>query len=151
MIEDTSACDVNCFIENDCVSFNVKPLQNGNYLCELSNSCDVIHPDDLKEEQGIVYTSFKVRAHNSCNPLNFYCISCIPRWLAIFDNALILLNFLPYVKYRTHARVILVLWSRDVKQASLIEVTGVCVKMDLWDRIAMKVCMLPLKFPPSLI
>lgn len=64
VIQGTSACDVNCFIENDCVSFNVKPLQNENYLCELSNSCDVAHPEDLKEEQGTVYTSFKVGAQN---------------------------------------------------------------------------------------
>lgn len=64
VIQDSSACDVNCFIENDCVSFNIKPLLNEDYLCELSNSCDVVHPEDLKEEQGTVYTSFKVRAHN---------------------------------------------------------------------------------------
>ena len=64
VILDSSACDVNCFIENDCVSFNVRPLQNGEYLCELSNSCDVVHPEDLKEEQGTVYTSFKVRVQN---------------------------------------------------------------------------------------
>ena len=64
VIQDSSACDVNCFIENDCVSFNVKPLPNGDYLCELSNSCDVVHPEDLKEQQGTVYTSFMVRAQN---------------------------------------------------------------------------------------
>ena len=64
VIQDSSACDVNCFVENDCVSFNVKPLQNGDYLCELSSSCDVVHPEDLKEEQGTVYTSFEVKAQN---------------------------------------------------------------------------------------
>ena len=56
-----TACQVNCFVEGDCVSFNVKPLQSENHLCELSNSSDVVHPEDLKDEQGFVYTSFKVR------------------------------------------------------------------------------------------
>ena len=60
VIQDSSACDVNCFVEDDCASFNVKPLQSGDHLCELSNSSDVVYPEDLKEEQGTVYTSFKV-------------------------------------------------------------------------------------------
>ena len=61
VIQDSSACETNCFMEGDCVSFNVKPLQNGDHLCELSNSIDVVHPENLKDEQGTVYTSFKVR------------------------------------------------------------------------------------------
>ncbi len=67
LIQDSSACEVNCFMEGDrdCVSFNVKPLQNGNHLCELSNSSDVVHPEDLKEEHGAKYTSFKVRKNKT--------------------------------------------------------------------------------------
>ena len=64
VIENHSACKVTCFAEDDCASFNVKPLQTGDHLCELNNSSDVIHPEDLNEEQGTVYTSFKVRAEN---------------------------------------------------------------------------------------
>ncbi len=60
LIQDSSACEVNCFIEDECVSFNVKPLQDGKYFCELSNSSDAVHPEDLKDEQGTVYTSFRV-------------------------------------------------------------------------------------------
>ena len=60
-IQDSSACEVNCFMEGDCVSFNVKPMQNGNHLCELSNSSEVVHPSHLKYHQGAVYTSFQVR------------------------------------------------------------------------------------------
>ena len=63
-IEESSACEVNCFAADDCASFNVKPLQSGDHLCELSNSSDVVHPEDLKEEQGTVYTSFKVRVQS---------------------------------------------------------------------------------------
>ena len=60
VIQNSRACGVNCFSEDDCASFNVKPLQSGVHLCELSNSSDVVHPEDLKEEEGTVYTSFKV-------------------------------------------------------------------------------------------
>lgn len=73
VIQDSSACDVNCFIENDCVSFNVKPLLNEDYLCELSNSCHVVHPEDLKEEQGTVYTSFKNPCSSSPCPMIMGC------------------------------------------------------------------------------
>ncbi|XP_078373690.1 uncharacterized protein LOC144657247 isoform X3 [Oculina patagonica] len=59
LIQDSSACQVNCFIEDDCVSFNVKQLQDGKYLCELNNCSDAVHPEDLKDKQGTVYTSFK--------------------------------------------------------------------------------------------
>ncbi|XP_078373693.1 uncharacterized protein LOC144657247 isoform X5 [Oculina patagonica] len=59
LIQDSSACEVNCFTKDDCVSFNVKPLQDDKHFCELSNSSDVVHPEDLKDEQGTVYTSFK--------------------------------------------------------------------------------------------
>ncbi|KAL9971198.1 hypothetical protein ACROYT_G023695 [Oculina patagonica] len=59
LIQDSSACEVNCFMEGDCVSFNVKLQQDGKYLCNLSNSDHVVHPGDLKEEQGAVYTSFR--------------------------------------------------------------------------------------------
>ena len=60
-IQNPSACEVNCLVEDDCVSFNVKLEQEGEYLCELSNSSDVVYPEDLKDEDGTVYTSFKVR------------------------------------------------------------------------------------------
>ena len=68
-IQNPSACEMNCFMEDDCFSFNLKLQNDGNYLCELSNSSEVAHPSDLKDEQGTVYTSFKVRRHtNSAGP-----------------------------------------------------------------------------------
>ncbi|KAL9971192.1 hypothetical protein ACROYT_G023688 [Oculina patagonica] len=66
LIQDSSACEVNCFMEGDCVSFNVKLQQHGNHLCELSNSSDDVHPEDLKEERGAKYTSFQTLC--SSNP-----------------------------------------------------------------------------------
>ena len=70
--QDSSACEVNCFAEDDCTSFNVKPLQSGDHLCELSNSSHVAYPKDLKEELGTVYISFKVRVQSQLIPC------CVP-------------------------------------------------------------------------
>ncbi|KAJ7393388.1 hypothetical protein OS493_006360 [Desmophyllum pertusum] len=58
-IQASSGCEVNCFIEADCVSFNNRPLQNGKHLCELSNSTHLVRPGDLKDREGTVYTTFK--------------------------------------------------------------------------------------------
>ena len=67
-IQNPSACELNCFMEDDCVSFNLKLQNDGKFLCELSNSSEVVHPGDLKDEQGVAFTSFKVRKkENSVN------------------------------------------------------------------------------------
>ena len=69
-IPNPTACEVNCFMEDDCFSFNLKLQNDGTYLCELSNSSDKVHKEDLKDEEGTVYTSFKVRE----NKVNYYSI-----------------------------------------------------------------------------
>lgn len=51
-IKSASACEVNCYMEADCISYNLKPLQGGTFLCELSDSDHVIHPTDVKYKQG---------------------------------------------------------------------------------------------------
>jgi len=66
-IEVTSpdVCEVNCFIEADCVSLNVGPLKDGKHWCELSDSDHIIHPENLVYGNGMTYVSFKVR-EKSC-------------------------------------------------------------------------------------
>ena len=59
-IETASACEVNCFMEADCVSYNLKPQQNGKLLCELSDSDHANNQQDLRYREGTVYRSFKV-------------------------------------------------------------------------------------------
>ena len=59
-IETASACEVNCFLEADCVSYNLKPQQNGKLLCELSDSDHANNRQDLRYKEGTVYKSFKV-------------------------------------------------------------------------------------------
>ena len=59
-IETASACEVNCFMEADCVSYNLKPQQNGKLLCELSDSDHANNQQDLRYKEGTIYKSFKV-------------------------------------------------------------------------------------------
>ena len=61
-IESPSACEVNCFMDADCVSYNLRRPQDPDrgYLCELSDSTDKIHPLDVKYETGALYKSFQV-------------------------------------------------------------------------------------------
>ena len=60
-IETASACEVNCFMEADCVSYNLKPQQNGKLLCELSDSDHANNRQDLRYKKGTVYKSFKMK------------------------------------------------------------------------------------------
>ena len=59
-IETASACEVKCFLEADCASYNLEPQQNGKPLCELSASDDANNQHDLRYKGGTVYKSFKV-------------------------------------------------------------------------------------------
>lgn len=54
-------CNIKCFIEPNCLSFNVGPLENNNqYLCEISDSDDVLHPGDLAQRVGFIYQGTQV-------------------------------------------------------------------------------------------
>ena len=56
-------CRVMCYIEADCVSLNVVPLQHAeSLLCELSGSDHIQHPEDLFYRPGSTYVSIKVSA-----------------------------------------------------------------------------------------
>ena len=59
-------CEVNCFVEADCVSFNVATLAEGKHRCELSNSDHRVHPKDLVFGVGVIYTpvTVKVTSYN---------------------------------------------------------------------------------------
>lgn len=64
-IKAASACEVNCYMENNCISYNIKPLPDGKYLCELSDSDDVAHPLNMRYREGAMYKSFKVNHYYS--------------------------------------------------------------------------------------
>ena len=54
-------CELNCYLENDCFSFNLGPEVDGKYVCELSDSDDGQHPQDLAPRHGFFYVATKVR------------------------------------------------------------------------------------------
>ncbi|CAH3038602.1 unnamed protein product, partial [Porites lobata] len=60
-------CETNCFAHDDCMSVNLAPLQDGNYLCELSNSDHDIHPEDFKQMNRALFKPVKnLCSSNSC-------------------------------------------------------------------------------------
>ena len=63
-------CETNCFAHDDCMSVNLAPLQDGNYLCELSNSDHDIHPEDFKQMNRALFKPVKVSLVWSLPKLN---------------------------------------------------------------------------------
>ena len=53
-------CEIQCFIEVKCESYNFGPNEDGDYLCELSDSDGVRDPDDLRARQCSLYRVTKV-------------------------------------------------------------------------------------------
>ena len=50
-----------CFMESNCVSFNLKASQIGNHYCELNNATHEGHKEEMEESQNFVYRAAKVR------------------------------------------------------------------------------------------
>ena len=60
-VQKNSECDARCYVESNCVSFNVvSSLVDGTLMCELSNSDHEIHPEALLNQFGSIYQSFEV-------------------------------------------------------------------------------------------
>ena len=51
------SCRVQCYLENPCVSYNFGKRVAGDEVCELNNSTDIQHPDDLKPRVNFIYLS----------------------------------------------------------------------------------------------
>ena len=54
-------CMTHCFMESNCVSFNLKASQIGNHYCELNNATHEGHKEEMEESQNFVYRAAKVR------------------------------------------------------------------------------------------
>ena len=54
------ACRVACYLDNDCLSYNFGPLQDGHFVCQLSDSDHIQHPKDLRKSDGFVYLGTEV-------------------------------------------------------------------------------------------
>ena len=61
-VKSETDCDVKCYLESDCISFNVVTSPtDGTITCELSNSDHETHPEDLRRQFGAVYQPIKVK------------------------------------------------------------------------------------------
>ena len=54
------SCRVQCYLENACVSYNFGKRVTGDEVCELNNSTDIQHPDDLKPRVNFIYRGAEV-------------------------------------------------------------------------------------------
>ena len=55
-----SACTHRCIMDPVCVSVNIGPPTEEKFICELSDSDHVKHPEDLKKREGFLYISTEV-------------------------------------------------------------------------------------------
>ena len=55
LVNSVGGCEANCFMNDDCVSMNLGPLEDGKRVCELSNSDHDMHPEDLKYQLEFIY------------------------------------------------------------------------------------------------
>ena len=53
-------CEIMCYREHQCLSYNLGPFQNYGHACELSNSDHIRHPDDLVPVPGYIYKGTEV-------------------------------------------------------------------------------------------
>ena len=54
------SCEIQCFMEVTCESYNFGPNEEGDHVCELSDSDGVRDPDDLVTRQDFLYRATKV-------------------------------------------------------------------------------------------
>ena len=60
LVDAGTACEANCFDDDDCMSVNLGPKNQGTRLCELSSSDDNLHPEGLEERSKFIYKSVLV-------------------------------------------------------------------------------------------
>ena len=59
-LERPDACDIACFLDNDCLSYNFGRLPDGDHICQLSDSGHMQHPGDLQRREEFTYRGTKV-------------------------------------------------------------------------------------------
>ncbi|XP_078374669.1 uncharacterized protein LOC144658185 isoform X1 [Oculina patagonica] len=66
LVKSEIGCEANCFKEDNCMSMNLGPLEDGKHVCELSSSDHDLHPEDLKHQEEFIYRP--VLNHCSSSP-----------------------------------------------------------------------------------
>ena len=54
------ACTRRCIMDPVCVSVNIGPPTDEKFICELSDSDHINHPEDLKKREGFLYIGTEV-------------------------------------------------------------------------------------------
>ncbi|KAL9970391.1 hypothetical protein ACROYT_G022756 [Oculina patagonica] len=69
-VQRESACEARCFVEHNCVSYNLGPLdEDETYICELSDSDHQMHPEALVRQYGFTYRPTEnACSRNPCSP-----------------------------------------------------------------------------------
>jgi len=71
-VMDQEFCGALCFMEHNCVSYNLMTISDtGKHKCELNNATHEKHEEDLEENPNYVYRGAKVRA-SQINAFKFY-------------------------------------------------------------------------------
>lgn len=55
LVGDNDQCELHCYVEQSCLSFNLGPGSGDKLTCELSNSDHYQHPGDLVSKRGFSY------------------------------------------------------------------------------------------------
>jgi len=60
LVSNLDACEYLCYLDDDCVSLNIKDNFNGTHTCELNNSTHMEHDADLVSDPVFYYRGAKV-------------------------------------------------------------------------------------------
>ena len=52
--ESPEDCELQCYLEDDCMSINIGIMGDETYYCELSDSDHVVHPRDLENQKDVI-------------------------------------------------------------------------------------------------
>ena len=69
-VKNADQCEIRCYQELACLSYNLGPYKDNGHACELSNSDHLRHPDDLVPMPGFTYRGTEVH-----DLINFVCSS----------------------------------------------------------------------------
>lgn len=59
-VKNADQCEIRCYQELACLSYNLGPYKDNGHACELSNSDHLRHPDDLVPIPGFIYRGTEV-------------------------------------------------------------------------------------------
>lgn len=59
-VKNADQCEIRCYQELACLSYNLGPYKDNGHACELSNSDYLRHPDDLVPMPGFIYRGTEV-------------------------------------------------------------------------------------------